>query len=621
MKEIRKIMITKAAAAALAFAVAAPAVLAAPVNFTDMAGEQYSWAANEVKDMAAAGYINGYEDGTYRPDNQVTRQECLSLFARVMGSNAEENKEILTIAHEQFDSVMAPYSLTWGTDEIAYLLYKGVLKETDLVTYIKNDEKSKPMSRYEAAIIITKAMGGEKKALEDKNAKLTYTDAILIPASAVGYVKYASDQEILKGMEDGSFSPTTSVTRAQIAVMLSRVVNKSKYSFETAKLTKVDTDARMVTAKDKNGKNNEYPYYEETVMRAEGESYEPEDMIEGVNAVFTFSNNRLMSVDAVTSTPDETIVGSYQGKANSSGKLYVKVTPNGENSPKTYECAADVSMMFDDSPATINSFTQGDTIEIELSNGKVESIKGTKKETKVTGATITEVSINPELTVTISHADDEYDGMKYSVFDKVIVRKNNETSSMDKIYAGDRVTLTLEYGVITRIDATSTTVTKEGTIKQIVFSDRPTITVNINGSDEEFEVTRDCQIKVNSEEAELYDFRIGDKVTITIESDAVKAIRATATATSSGNITGVITSINPSYGFINVDAGDGSGAVQTVFCSDNTTKFITTDGELRSMSKVKAGDTVQINGTVSNGAFVAKLVVIISSADTNDSKK
>ena len=108
---------------------------------------------------------------------------------------------------------------------------------------------------------------------------------------------------------------------------------------------------------------------------------------------------------------------------------------------------------------------------------------------------------------------------------------------------------------------------------------------------------------------------------MTIESDAVKKIKATSTTTSSGNVTGVITSINPSYGFISVDTGDGSGTVQTVFCSDKTTKFITIDGELKTMSKVKAGDSVQVNGTVSNGAFVAKLVVIVSSADTTESKK
>ncbi len=616
MKDMRKVIAAAAAAAIMASSV--PAVLAAPVNFTDMTGSNYSWAVTAVKDMAAAGYINGYEDGTYRPDNQVTRQECLSLFARVMGSNNESNKEVLTIAHNKYDEMLAPYSLTWGSDEIAYLLYKGVLKETDLVTYLKNDEKSKPMSRYEAAIIITKAMGGEKQALADKNASLSYTDAALIPSSAVGYVKYASDQEILKGMDDGGFSPTTSVTRAQMAVMLSRVVDKCDYSFKVGKLTKVDTISGNVTYKDSDGKVSEFAFSSDTSMRAEGESYQASDMIQGVSAVFAFSGSKLMSIDALASTPDQTIVGKYDGKANSSGKLFVRFTPNGESKSVSYECASDVTMTFDDSPATINSFTQGDSIEVDISNGIIEAIRGTKKETTLSGATVKSISINPELTVTISHADEEYDGTTYTVDDNVSVKKNGLTSSMDQIYAGDRVTLTLKYGVITKIVATSTTVTKEGIINEIVFSDTPKITVTTDGKQSVYDVTKDCEITVNGEESDLYSFRVGDKVTLTIESDAVKKIKATSTTNSAGSVSGTVASINSSYGFINVDTGNGN--IQTVFCSDNTTKFLTIDGVMKKMSNVKTGDSVQVNGTVSNGAFVAKVVLITAEAAPSTNK-
>lgn len=616
MKDMRKVI--AAAAAAAIMASSASAVLAAPINFTDMTSSNYSWAATAVKDMAAAGYINGYEDGTYRPDNQVTRQECLSLFARVMGSNNESNKEVLTIAHNKYDEMLAPYSLTWGSDEIAYLLYKGVLKETDLVTYLKNDEKSKPMSRYEAAIIITKAMGGEKQALADKNASLSYTDAALIPSSAVGYVKYASDQEILKGMDDGGFSPTTSVTRAQMAVMLSRVVDKCDYSFKVGKLTKVDTISGNVTYKDSDGKVSEFAFSSDTSMRAEGESYQASDMIQGVSAVFAFSGSKLMSIDALASTPDQTIVGKYDGKANSSGKLFVRFTPNGESKSVSYECASDVTMTFDDSPATINSFTQGDSIEVDISNGIIEAIRGTKKETTLSGATVKSISINPELTVTISHADEEYDGTTYTVDDNVSVKKNGLTSSMDQIYAGDRVTLTLKYGVITKIVATSTTVTKEGIINEIVFSDTPKITVTTDGKQSVYDVTKDCEITVNGEESDLYSFRVGDKVTLTIESDAVKKIKATSTTNSAGSVSGTVASINSSYGFINVDTGNGN--IQTVFCSDNTTKFLTIDGVMKKMSNVKTGDSVQVNGTVSNGAFVAKVVLITAEAASSTNK-
>lgn len=64
-------------------------------SFTDISAAQYSWAADYIQEMYEEGYVTGYEDNTYRPDNEVTRQECLSLFARAMGSGDEANKEIL----------------------------------------------------------------------------------------------------------------------------------------------------------------------------------------------------------------------------------------------------------------------------------------------------------------------------------------------------------------------------------------------------------------------------------------------------------------------------------------------------------------------------------------------
>ena len=104
-------------------------------RFTDINSEEFAWAKSYINDMAGKGFISGYEDNTFRPDNDVTRLEALSLFARAMGSNDSANTELLEIAHDKFDSVIKEYGLKWGTDEIAYLMYKGALKKTDLDTY------------------------------------------------------------------------------------------------------------------------------------------------------------------------------------------------------------------------------------------------------------------------------------------------------------------------------------------------------------------------------------------------------------------------------------------------------------------------------------------------------
>ena len=53
--------------------------------FSDINTENFAWAKPYILNMHEKGLVSGYEDGTYRPDNDVTRQEALSLFARAMG--------------------------------------------------------------------------------------------------------------------------------------------------------------------------------------------------------------------------------------------------------------------------------------------------------------------------------------------------------------------------------------------------------------------------------------------------------------------------------------------------------------------------------------------------------
>ena len=102
-------VIKTAVAAILALSVTIPAFAAPDDNngntgesygrFTDIGEENFAWAKPYINEMAARGLISGYEDGTFRPDNDVTHLEALSLFARAMGSNNSSNAVVLEIAH------------------------------------------------------------------------------------------------------------------------------------------------------------------------------------------------------------------------------------------------------------------------------------------------------------------------------------------------------------------------------------------------------------------------------------------------------------------------------------------------------------------------------------------
>ncbi len=614
-------VIKTAVAAILALSVTIPAFAAPDDNngntgasygrFTDIGEENFAWAKPYINEMAARGLISGYEDGTFRPDNDVTHLEALSLFARAMGSNNSSNADVLEIAHEKYDSMIGGYGLTWGTDEIVYLMYKGALKRSDLDTYLRDNIKDEPMQRYEAAIIITKAMGGENDALADYGVVLNYDDARDVPSNAIQYVSYATENRIMEGMGDGTFSPLTAVKRSQMAVMLSRTVEQTDYSFSYVKLSGVNTSSKTITVKDSSGREIDYPYTDGTVMRSMGDEVQPSNLTVNVDAVITLSGKNLVSVDSVYAQPDETVQGRYVSYSTISGKSSIKVIPYGETTAQSYECASNLNVMYEGSPATIRSFSKDDIVTLDIVNGKVRTITAETKTTTISGAIVEKMNVDEQITITISHGKDEYNGKTYPVSDNVTVKKNDAPCELNEIYKGDKVSLTLEYGTITKIIATSSKKVVEGTIQGLTISTTPTMDVKVKGNVSTYEIPADVEITINGETGSLYDFRVGDTVKLTLESDAITRIVASSTQDSAASLSGVVTAINASYGVISIQAA-GEEKSEQVMCKDDTAKFISVDGTVKRMKDIKVGSTVDVRGSVSNGVFIGKLVIIVA---------
>lgn len=57
------------------------------VAFHDVAASH--WAAGAIHRVAAQGWAGGYEDGTFRPDNYITRAEFATILCRMLGYNTD----------------------------------------------------------------------------------------------------------------------------------------------------------------------------------------------------------------------------------------------------------------------------------------------------------------------------------------------------------------------------------------------------------------------------------------------------------------------------------------------------------------------------------------------------
>jgi len=65
---------------------------AQPIYFTDTYGH---WATDEISRAARNGWINGYPDGSFKPDQRITRAEAMALINRVLHRSPADEAALL----------------------------------------------------------------------------------------------------------------------------------------------------------------------------------------------------------------------------------------------------------------------------------------------------------------------------------------------------------------------------------------------------------------------------------------------------------------------------------------------------------------------------------------------
>lgn len=605
-----KKIISMLLASALSLAAVMPVFAAG--TFSDVKGD-YAWAYEYVEDMAEKGLISGYEDGTYRPGNSVSRMEAFALFARMMGSNNEVNAEVLSIAKDKYADVLDSYDLSYAEGDVAFMLYRGVLAENELDTYFKGSKKSEAMPRYEAAILITKAMLAEEAATAEVLIDMDYTDVADIPKEARQYVYYASQKGIMSGMGDGTFSPRTSVLRGQVAVMLSKTLASANYYFEAAKIESVDTVSNNLKISDY---DSAIGYSEDTKFYKDGKLVTDVALNKGQTVVLTYSEDdsgvKLAFADIIAAEVDETKAVIFKKFSSNGGNLLISATDAMTGVTSSYDCSANVIVTVNGEVSDINKLTDGEYVTLGLAGGTVVEVTSMQKSETIKNATLEQV--NPMGSITISHEDEAYDGQTYVLSSEAKVIKNGNISEFTALYRGDTMTIKLEYGVVVNINATSVKKTVTGTIKAYTISSSPTLTVKVNGEDKVYDIPADVSVTINGEKAKLADFEIGSSVTITIESDAVKSIKAeTAAGTAAGSsLSGVVTNVNASAKVIIISTGDETAYVT---CKDSTNFYVVPTLSEYSLKQIKVGDGVVAYGSYQNGIFVCTGMTITPSVD------
>ena len=192
----------------------------AATTFPDI---QSHWAKSYIEAMTAAGMFKGYEDGNFKPENQLTTAEALALCARTVGLDSSTTMDIAT---DYYDTVKTTLNneQTWFYQEFSICLATGILTTSDLKSLYQSGDLTDPIAKEDLAVYLVRAMQLGPMAERLTSYPLTFDDASSISADAKPSVYLLHVYGIVEGDEFNDFSPKLNVTRAVMATMLTRAI-------------------------------------------------------------------------------------------------------------------------------------------------------------------------------------------------------------------------------------------------------------------------------------------------------------------------------------------------------------------------------------------------------------
>ena len=170
-------------------------------NFSDTKGH---WAESEINKFADLGYIVGYSDGTFKPNNSITRAEFVKILNNVFGLTNSSGKLFVDTQNH------------WARNDIDIAVTNGVCNGKSATEFKPDDF----ITREEAALMVA----NYNKIKDTNHDKInTISDKEDISMWAKDGVEGVIEKGYMVGYVDNTFRPKGKLTRSEAVITLNRV--------------------------------------------------------------------------------------------------------------------------------------------------------------------------------------------------------------------------------------------------------------------------------------------------------------------------------------------------------------------------------------------------------------
>jgi len=162
-------------------------------------------------------YMQGYPEGDFRPEKNMTRAEAVVMFSRLLSESMDLTADYRYECYPDLDVGNPSMLIPWYVNQVCYMHNLGVLAD------YSRDGRFRPDESVTRAEFATLAAHFDDLALTDVNK---FTD-VAADHWAIKYINSAGAKGWITGYPDGTFKPEALITRAEVVTLVNRMLDRA----------------------------------------------------------------------------------------------------------------------------------------------------------------------------------------------------------------------------------------------------------------------------------------------------------------------------------------------------------------------------------------------------------
>lgn len=628
-----------------------------------------TWGQAAVQKVASQGLMVGDSTGKFSPDKVVTNFEVVDILAKLSGykdplidsSISAQDKQFNENAYNQYKATLESASQRfkkWDSSKnqrIAYLLLKGILKESDLNNFVDTQGNVSPLKREEITTYLVRLLDKDQEALA-QTPVTGFADDASISIKAKPYVTYLKKIGLVQGDTRNYFNPKTAVNRVTLAVFIANTLDYMEKSTSVVTPTNpTQTTEQSFIGTIKNiqhitrgflvvtnalGQDLMYTISTDIQILQDGYRVTAEYLKEGMQVSMKVrqgnqSMQEVFSVqvlyDPTPTAPTAPTTPTTQNPVNTQKiqgtvdkveqkgtdyyitiKQQVLLWGKVQEQSQTFKIVANAELKKDGKVIPLRTVNKGDIIEANVDMTQLYGGTILSREREIVGKIVDRQYVNGQQTISVEAEDktvDEYNITKATQ----IYKKRYSKATWADLRIGDEVILTVDYKDIIELEAEGWRERVRGTVESILIAPMSKISLlDRDGRQTEYALLPTADISSYSgNTASIYDLRLGYEVELTLESEEIDSIYI-RDENIEYQIQGTIEDLRDSGRTIRVRRDQGSSTVPadlSLFYVDSNTKIVYRGSSTITYSDLREGWHVLIY-TKSDGKTIDVMHVL-----------